>query len=362
MAVMTLPLSDVYNPHGARLLAMQGGNRCASAREGLCPPKPAISFGRTMTTGLPFDDTRQLLKNLPGPDEAARKRVADRNVRLSSQGAALGRVGEISEWLAAWTGRDPQVLRPLVALFAGTHGLAPYGGKETQSMIEHAAAGGAMVNQLCAANDLGLKIFDLALHLPVGDIGTEPALDERGCAVTMAFGMEAVAGGIDLMCVGTVGVGGTTAASALMAALFGGTGADWVGPGGDANTVEAALALHGANLKDPLEALRRLGGREFAAAAGAILAARVEKAPVILDGYVPLAAAAVLRAVEPTAIDHCLLGHVSSEPGMRKAAERMGMVPLLDLGLGDGEGAGAAFAACVVKNAALVHTQMAFRE
>lgn len=314
-----------------------------------------------MTTGLPFDDYRQLLKTLPGPDEGARARAAARTAKLSAQGPSLGRLGELAEWLAAWTGRDPQVLRPLVALFAGTHGLAPYGGADTQAMIEHAAAGGAMVNQLCAANDLGLKIFDLALHLPVGDIGTEPALDERGCAATMAFGMEAVAGGIDLLCVGGVGVGGTTSAAALMAGIFGGAGADWVGPGGDASTVDSAIALHGAHLKDPLEALRRLGGREFAAIAGAILAARVEKVPVVLDGYASLAAAAVLQAASPSAIDHCVLGHVSTEPGMRRAAEKMGMKPLLDLSMGDGEGAGGALAACVVKNAALVHSGMALR-
>lgn len=314
-----------------------------------------------MTTGLPFDDYRQLMKTLPGPDEAARSRAAERNAALSGQGPSLGRLGEIAEWLAAWTGRDPQVLRPLVALFAGTHGLAPYGGAETQAMIEHAAAGGAMVNQLCAANDLGLKVFDLALHLPVGDIAHEPALDERGCAATMAFGMEAVAGGIDLVCVGGVGIGGTTSAAALMAALFGGSGADWIGPGGDAATVDAALALHGANLRDPLESLRRLGGRECAAIAGAILAARVEKVPVILDGYVSLAAAAVLRAAEPSAIDHCVLGHLSTEPGMAKAAERMGLVPLLNMSLGDGEGAGAALAAGIVRNAASVHSGMVIR-
>lgn len=328
-----------------------------------------------MTTGLPFDDFRQLLKTLPGPDLAARDRAAVRNERLSAQGPALGRLGGIAEWLAAWTGRDPQVLRPLVALFAGTHGLArhgvsPRGREETQAMIEHAAAGGAAVNQLCAASDLGLKIFDLALHLPVGDIASEPALDERGCAATMAFGMEAVAGGIDLVCVGAVGVGGTTSAAALMAALFGGNAAEWVGPGSGADdamvarkvaVVEQALAQHGANLRDPLEALRRLGGREFAAIAGTILAARVEKVPVILDGYASLAAAAVLRAAEPSAADHCLLAHVSTEPGMAKAAATMGLKPLLDLSLGDGEGVGAALAAGLVKNAALVHSGMALR-
>lgn len=314
-----------------------------------------------MTTGLPFDDIRQLLRTLPGPDAGARTRAAERTARLSAQGPSLGRLGDIAEWLAAWTGREPQILRPMVALFAGTHGLAPYGGAETQAMIEHAAAGGAMVNQICAANELGLKVFDLALHLPVGDIASEPALDERGCAATMAFGMEAVAGGIDLICVGAVGVGGTTAAAAIMAAVFGGRGADWVATGANADTVDAALALHGAHLKDPLEALRRLGGREFAAIVGAILAARVEKIPVVLDGYASLAAAALLQAAEPMAIDHCLLGHLSTEPGMTKAAARMGLTPILDLSLGDGEGAGAALAASLVKNAALVHSGMTVR-
>jgi nicotinate-nucleotide--dimethylbenzimidazole phosphoribosyltransferase len=109
-----------------------------------------------MTTGLPFDDFRTLLKALPGPDEAARGRAAQRNAALSAQGPALGRLGELAEWLAAWTGREPQVLRPLVALFAGTHGGVAGSREATQGMVEHAAAGGAMVCQLCAANDLGL--------------------------------------------------------------------------------------------------------------------------------------------------------------------------------------------------------------
>lgn len=314
-----------------------------------------------MTTGLPFDDFRTLLRTLPGPDEAALQRAAARNALLSAQGPALGRAGDIAVWLAAWTGRDPAVTRPLVALFAGTHKLARDRVAETQAAVEHAAAGGAAVNQICAASDLGLKIFDLALHLPVGDIAREPALDERGCAATMAFGMEAVAGGIDLACLGGVGVGGEASAAALMAALLGGSGEDWASTPAEAAIVDAALATHGANLKDPLEALRRLGGRETAALAGAILAARVEKVPVILDGYVSLAAAAVLRAAAPSAIDHCLLGHVSTAPGMARAAAAMGMKPLLDLGLGDGEGIGAAFAAGVVRNAALVHSGMALR-
>jgi nicotinate-nucleotide--dimethylbenzimidazole phosphoribosyltransferase len=328
-----------------------------------------------MTSGLPFDDYRELLRNLPGPDEAARDRARQRNATLSAQGPRLGRLADLAEWLASWTGRDPAVLRPLVALFAGTHRIEAHGVSslakgETQAMIEHAAAGGAALNQLCGAGDLGLKIFDLALHLPVGDITSEPALDERGCAATMAFGMESIAGGIDLLCLATVGAGGTTAAAAIMAALLGGSGAEWIGrvPGEDESmqmrrgeVVDRALIAHASHLKDPLEVLRRLGGREFAAVAGAILAARVEKVPVVLDGYVPLATAAVLHAANPAALDHCLLSHLSTEPGMAMAAERLGMRPLLDLSLGDGEGIGAALAAGIVKNAALVHSGMAVR-
>lgn len=314
-----------------------------------------------MTTGLPFDDYRNLLKNLPGSSEGARKRAAEKNEGFSAQGPSLGRLAEITEWLAAWSGREPQILRPLVALFAGTHGLAKHGRSETQAMIEHAAAGGAAVNQLCAAGDLGLKIFDLALHLPVGDIAVEPALDERSCAATMAFGMEAVAGGIDLICVGAVGVGGNISSAALMAALLGGVASDWTEETEKSRIIDDALALHGQNLKDPLEALRRLGGRETAAIVGTILAARMEKIPVILDGYTSLAAAAVVQAMAPGAIDHCLLAHVSTETGMAKAAKKMGLSPLFDLSLGDGEGMAAALAANVVKNAALVHTGMVLR-
>lgn len=314
-----------------------------------------------MTTGLPFDDYRNLLKSMPGPDERARERAASRNQQLSAQGPALGRLGRVAEWLAACTGRDPQVLRPLVALFAGTHGLAKSGVQQTQAMVEHAAAGGAAVNQVCAAHDLGLKIFDLALHLPVGNIAVEPALDERGCAATMAFGMEAIAGGIDLACVAGVGIGSNVSAAAIMAAIFGGEPSQWASNEEGAQIVAAALALHGANLKDPLEALRRLGGREIAAMAGAILAARMEKIPVVLDGYAALAAAAVLKAAEPTAIDHCILSHISTEPGMALGAKKLGLAPLLYLHLGDGEGMAAALAADLIKNAALIHSGMVIR-
>jgi nicotinate-nucleotide--dimethylbenzimidazole phosphoribosyltransferase len=222
-----------------------------------------------------------------------------------------------------------------VAIFAGNHGvvkqdITPFPPSVTQQMVENFAAGGAAINQICVAYDLGLKIFDLALDYPTGDITEEPALSERDCAATMAFGMEAIAGGTDLLCIGEMGIGNTTIAAAINYALYGGNARDWVGPGTGSQgemferkvaAVEKAVALHSDHLDDPLEIMRRLGGREIAAMAGAILAARVEKIPVLIDGYVATAAAAILQAANPSALDHCLIGHVSGEPGHLRAIE-----------------------------------------
>jgi nicotinate-nucleotide--dimethylbenzimidazole phosphoribosyltransferase len=326
-----------------------------------------------MTSGLPFDDFRQLLASLPGPDNDAVEKVRNRDRFLTKPPGALGRLEEIAEWLAAWTGRTPPtVTRPLVAVFAGNHGVAkrgvsPYPAEVTQQMVANFATGGAAINQLCIANDLGLKVFDLALDIPTGDISTEPALDEKTCAATMAFGMEALAGGTDLLCIGEMGIGNTTVAAAIFHGIFGGEAEDWVGAGTGADTevqarkadaVRQAVDFHKAHLSDPLEALRRLGGREIAAMAGAILAARHQRIPVIVDGFVATSAAAVLHAANPEALGHCLFGHVSAERAHRLALEKLGKKPVLDLGMRLGEGTGAALAAGIVKAAALCHSGM----
>lgn len=324
-------------------------------------------------TGLPFDDFRTLLRDLPGPNPVALKAARDRDGQLTKPPGALGRLEEIAFWLAAWSGRTPAVVRPLVAIFAGNHGvtrhgITPFPPEVTRQMVENFSAGGAAINQICVTYDLGLKVFDLALDIPTGDITCEAALSERDCAATMAFGMEAIAGGTDLLCIGEMGIGNTTIAAAINLALYGGTAEDWVGPGtgshGDVlerkiRAVESAVTFHRDHLGDPLEILRRLGGREIAAMAGAILAARMEKIPVLIDGYVATAAAAVLKALNPSALDHCLIGHVSGEPGHLKAIEKLGKTPLLALGMRLGEGTGAALAAGIVKAAAACHSGMA---
>jgi len=324
-------------------------------------------------SGLPFDDFHNLIANLPGPDSRALVDARERDGRLTKPPGALGRLEEIAFWLAAWSGRKPAVNRPLVAIFAGNHGvtrqrITPFPSEVTKQMVANFSNGGAAINQICATYDLGLKVFDLALDYPTGDITEEAALSERDCAATMAFGMESIAGGTDLLCIGEMGIGNTTIAAAINLALYGGTAEEWVGPGtGSAGellerkiaAVEKAVAFHRDHLGDPLEILRRLGGREIAAMAGAILAARMEKIPVILDGYVATCAGAILKAANPSALDHCLIGHVSAEPGHIRAIEKLGKTPLLALGMRLGEGTGAALAAGIVKAAAACHSGMA---
>ncbi|MEQ9529423.1 MAG: nicotinate-nucleotide--dimethylbenzimidazole phosphoribosyltransferase [Parvibaculaceae bacterium] len=311
-------------------------------------------------TGMPFDDIRNLLGGLPQADEAARATAAEHTAALAVPAGSLGRIAEIAEWMATWSGlAKPIVTRPLIAIFAGTHGLAAsMPGAEpnaTHRLVELYAAGGAAVNQLALREDAGLKVFDLALDMPVPDIRGEEALSEAACAATMAFGMEAIAGGTDLLCLGAAGEGGRIAAAALATALFGGEPQDWT-DGSDfaAGAVGEAIATHDGRLADPLEALRRVGSRELAAIAGAILAARYQRIPVLLDGFVTCAAAAVLHKLEPSALDHCLAAH-ASDAAHARLLDVIGKKPLLETGLTLEDGTGAALALGLVKSSLAIH-------
>jgi nicotinate-nucleotide--dimethylbenzimidazole phosphoribosyltransferase len=324
-------------------------------------------------SGLPFDDIRALMAHLPSLDQEAVAAIRTRDAQLTKPPGSLGRLEEIVVWLGAVQAKaTPTVSRPLVAVFAGNHGVAargvsPYPSSVTAAMVSNFAAGGAAVNQICGHFGLGLKVFELALEIPTADITVAPALDEAACAATIAFGMEAIHG-TDLLALGEMGIGNTTVAAAIYAALYGGEARHWVGRGtgvDDAGfarkvaVVEEALALNRGHLDDPLEVLRRLGGREIAALVGAILAARIERVPVILDGYVVCAAAAVIHALDPAGLDHCIAGHRSAEGAHGDVLQRLGLTPLLDLGMRLGEGSGAALATGIVRAALDCHTGMA---
>ncbi|MBN8532620.1 MAG: nicotinate-nucleotide--dimethylbenzimidazole phosphoribosyltransferase [Rhizobiales bacterium] len=325
-------------------------------------------------SGLPFDDIRTLIRDMPGPDERSRREVMTREAQLIKPAGALGRLEEIVAHLGAWQHRaPPRITRPLVAIFAGSHGVvakgvSAYPASVNRAMLASFSNGQAAINQLCKQFDIGLKVFDLAIDIPTLDFTEAPALEEAACAATIAFGMEAIANGTDLLCLGEMGIGNTSAAAAIYAALYGGPVAQWVGRGtgvddaGHARkvaAVEAGLKLHASHLKDPLEVLRRLGGREIAAMLGAIIAARIERVPVIIDGYVATSAAAILHALDPDAIAHCLAGHVAAEGAHRAVLDRLGLKPVLDLGMRLGEGSGAALACGIVKAALACHSGMA---
>lgn len=325
-------------------------------------------------SGLPFDDIRDLFTKLPGPDTAARAAALARQSELTKPPGSLGRLEEIAVWLASWQGLErPQISRPLCAIFAANHGVVSQGVSAfpqavTAQMVANFSAGGAAINQICRTFDVGLKVFELALELPSKDITEDAALSEAECAATIAYGMEAIAGEVDVLCIGEMGIGNTTIASAVAFGLYGGEPGDWVGPGTGvdakgvarkAEVIAKAVALHKDHLGDPLEVLRRLGGREIAAMVGAILAGRIQRVPVLIDGFVATSAALIVHAMDPGGLDHCLMAHKSAERSHEKMIEKIGKKPLLDLGMRLGEGSGAALAVSVLRAAVETHNGMA---
>jgi nicotinate-nucleotide--dimethylbenzimidazole phosphoribosyltransferase len=321
-----------------------------------------------------LEEIRDLLKVLPAADAEAGEIARERQALLTKPAGSLGRLEDLAVWLATWQGRNPpSVDRPYTAVFAGNHGVAAkgvsaYPPEVTAQMVQNFIEGGAAVNQLCSLANADLRVYEMALETPTGDISEEPAMSEEDCARAMAYGMMAVESGIDVLALGEMGIGNTTAAAALCHGLFGGAAADWVGAGTGiddarraekAALVEKAVALHRDALDDPLQVLRRLGGRELAAIAGAILAARMARTPVMLDGYACTAAAAVLHALDPQALDHCQVSHMSVEPGHKRLLAHIGKRPLVDLDMRLGEASGAMVAVLLLKAAVACHNGMA---
>ena len=315
-----------------------------------------------------------MLDDLPGPDETCAEAARVRQGQLTKPQGSLGRLEDIAVWAASWQGSyPPRAGHIQVLVFAGNHGVTAKGvsafpPEVTVQMVGNFTHGGAAINQLSKTAGARLAVHELALDRPTGDFTETAAMDKADCAAAIALGMEQVDGDADLLCIGEMGIGNTTAAAALCCALLGGKAADWVGRGtgvDDAGlgrkqaAVVAGIDLHRDALGDPLEALRRLGGRELAAMAGAIVGARKKQVPVLLDGYVCGAAAAPLHALNPEVLDHCMAAHRSVEPGHGRLLKALGKEPLLDLGMRLGEASGAALAANLFRAAIDTHCGMA---
>jgi len=324
-----------------------------------------------------FAEIRRILEQWPSADEASRGHVVGRDANLTKPPGSLGRLETLAQWLAAWQAKHPPTVeRPRVAVFAGSHGVArkgvsAYPPEVTAQMVKNFVAGGAAINQLCRNADAELRVYEMAVEEPVADFTEGPAMDEATCARAIAYGMMAVEPGIDLLCVGEMGIGNTTAGAALCAALFGGGAAEWVGPGtGVAGAalghkcavVDAGLWRHrdnAATRPGPLEALAIFGGQEMAAIVGAVIAARMAHVPVLIDGFVSTASAAVLHALQPGALDHCKVAHLSAEPGHRNLVDWIEKRPLLEFDMRLGEASGAALAIPLLRAACACHAGMA---
>ena len=314
------------------------------------------------------EDLRRLLADLPTANAQAQADAKARNDMLTKPQGALGKLEDLALWLAAWQGREvPRLDKVQVLVFAGNHGVVAQGvsafpAEVTAQMVANFAAGGAAINQLCEMAGAELKVLALDLDQPTADFTQEPALSWEAFLAALRRGMAQVDSAADLVCIGEMGIGNTTVSAALAHALYGGAAQDWTGRGtgvddaGLARKAEAVAqgrARHGDILDDPLEIARCLGGRELAAMAGRA------SIPVLIDGYVASAALAPLQAAAPDFLEHCWAAHVSAEPGHVRLLQRMGLSPLLDLGMRLGEASGAAAAIPLLRAALATHAGMA---
>ncbi len=321
-----------------------------------------------------LEELRTACLDLPSGDDAAAAAVARRQDTLTKPQGSLGRLEEIAAWLARWQGRAmPKLDRVNVFVFAGNHGVTAQGvsafpSEVTVQMVANFAAAGAAINQLARVAGAELDVVPLDLEHPTGDFTQTSAMDEAAFLAAVSTGYGSVTQDMDLVCLGEMGIGNTTPAAAISAALFGGEVQGWTGRGtgvDDAGlkrkvaAIEAGLRRHAGILSDPLETAAALGGRELAAIFGATLAARHRNVPVLLDGFVCTAAAAPLAKLHPSGLAHTIAAHVSAEAGHRRMLEALDLTPLLDLGMRLGEGSGACLAVNVVRSALECHARMA---
>jgi len=326
------------------------------------------------------------------PSGIARHHAEKRLAALATPPGALGRLGDLAVWVGACQGKVPPepVERVRLVIFAGDHGVAAHGVSAfppaiTGAMVRTFLLGKAGVSALAKAHGVTVRVLDLGVDEDFDDldeqvrsaltarkvrrgsgaIHLEDALTADEAADALAAGAavarEEIAAGAQLLIGGDMGIGNTTPAAALVAAGLGlpaseavgrGTGIDDDAMRHKAGVIDAALARAGARTADPVETLVALGSADLAAATGFLLAAAQEGAPVLLDGLMSVACALTADRIEPGAAGWYAAGHRSTEPAQSLALAKMGLEPLLDLGLRLGEGSGAVAAVPLVRSAA----------
>ena len=342
---------------------------------------------------MSFSLLEQTLGAITTVDPSWLRLAEERQLQLTKPPGSLGRLEEIANRCAAiQTTLFPKVDKPRILLFAGDHGvceegISPYPQSVTAEMVLNFARGGAAINALAQACQLELVVIDVGIARPLPlDLpcvrrriaaGTrnfckEPAMTldhaRRALEVGIEMAVEACQWGCHLLGVGEMGIGNTTVAATLAAALSGlppeqvvgrGTGADDACLSRKINSVQRALCLHHTAGLPPLELLARMGGFEIAAMCGACLGAAKCQRPIVIDGFIATAAAALAVELEARVRDYLFASHRSTEPGHAVLLERIQHRPLLDLNLRLGEGTGAALAMVLIRSAVAAFTQMA---
>jgi nicotinate-nucleotide--dimethylbenzimidazole phosphoribosyltransferase len=328
------------------------------------------------------------------PDEQARAAALARQDTLTKPPGALGRLEPLSVWVAACQGACPprQFERPRVVVFAGDHGVVAAGvsafpAEVTAQMVANFAAGGAAINVLAELAGAGVRVVDVAVDSDAtltpasaahkvrrgsGNIAVEDALLAEEAVAAVEAGRriadEEVDAGADLLIAGDMGIGNTTAATTLIAALTDaepvaivgrGTGVDDEGWMRKTAAIRDALYRARAHVADPIELLRVCGGADLAAMAGFLAQAAVRRTPVLLDGVVVTSAALVADRMAPGAKQWWQAGHRSTEPAHSLALQRLGLDPIVDLGMRLGEGTGAAVALPILRAAVATLSDMA---
>ena len=347
---------------------------------------------------------------IPPVDATATAAASAHLDRLTKPPGSLGGLEAIAIRLAGIRGRlVTDIERPVVIVFAADHGVAArgvsaYPPEVTAQMVANFVAGGAAINVLARASGADLVVVDIGVaggadpvaaqraepdqvtgsdasgaklvraRIAEGtrDMTTAPAMTREEAIAAIEVGRRVVAevvdGGADLIAIGEMGIGNTTAASAVVAALTGhpaadvtgrGTGVDDPGLERKVAAIETALALHRPDPGDPIGVLAAIGGLEIAALVGAILAGSAARIPIVLDGFITGAAALVAAALAPNLPERLIAAHRSVEPGHAVVLDRLGLAPILQLDLRLGEGSGAALAIPIIRAAARICGEMA---
>jgi nicotinate-nucleotide--dimethylbenzimidazole phosphoribosyltransferase len=312
------------------------------------------------------------------PEEGFAERARVRQRELTKPPGSLGELESIAIRLAAIQRRDrPTSFGRRVVIFAANHGVvaegvSPYPAEVTAQMVTNFASGGAAINALARAAQADVVVVDVGVSPGTRNFAREPAMAEDELLGALERGREearrARAEGVALLGLGEMGIGNTTAASAVAAALTGlppsrvtgsGTGLDEAGRRRKIEVIERALAHHHVPPREPLAVLRSVGGLEIASLVGLSLEAAAQRLAVVVDGFIASAAFAVAFKLEPRVKDYAFFSHLSTEPGHRALLDFLGVEPLLDLGLRLGEGTGAALAMPLLGAAVAAHNEMA---